>query len=429
MHRNIYLERYATPRTHVLTPPPDDLGLVVVIPSYKEPHLLKILNSLLLCSKPPCTVEVMVVLNYSQLDPVDVKNHTLLQLGELREWMRLNNSDQLIFHALLEKDIPHKIAGPGMARKIGMDEAVRRFEAAENPNGIITGLDADCLVAENYLVEIYNHWQRHPGTHGISIYFEHPLEGDFEDIVYESITAYELHLRYYINAQVFAGFPYAFQTVGSSFAVTSAAYQKQGGMNKRKAGEDFYFLHKIIPLGKYYNLTTTKVYPSPRPSDRVPFGTGRSVLEYLTEQKKALLTYNIEIFKDLKEFFSHWKLFFQSPPGEWEKILPLLPASVVHFLRAHNLLPELVKTYENCASEATFFKGFFRWFNAFQLMKYVHFARDNYYTNQPVGTAAKTLMQWKDIDCAEIISNRELLMLYRETDRDISSQASVLPTA
>ena len=77
---------------------------------------------------------------------------------------------------------------------------------------------------------------------------------------------------------------------------------RQGGMNKRQAGEDFYFLHKIIPLGHFGEINTTRVIPSPRPSDRVPFGTGRAVRDYLATHKFE--TYPLEAFRDLKQFFS-----------------------------------------------------------------------------------------------------------------------------
>ena len=34
-------------------------------------------------------------------------------------------------------------------------------------------------------------------------------------------------------------------------AVRADAYLRQGGMNRRKAGEDFYFLNKFMVLGGY----------------------------------------------------------------------------------------------------------------------------------------------------------------------------------
>ena len=47
----------------------------------------------------------------------------------------------------------------------------------------------------------------------------------------------------------FAGYPWAMYTVGSAFAVTAEAYVKRGGMNRRQAGEDFYFLQNLAHIG------------------------------------------------------------------------------------------------------------------------------------------------------------------------------------
>lgn len=419
MNSNIYLERYAISKTYIEQPPPENLGMAVVIPAYKEPGILSTLLSLLRCEKPACAIEVIVVLNFADSDDSAIKKRTYEQRLELEEWARKNNSDDLTFHVILEENIPYKTAGPGLARKIGMDEAVKRFEAIGNDVGIMASLDADSRVGENYLVEICRHWQNHPQTTGVSIWFEHPTAGDFEKRVYQAIVDYELHLRYYVGAQAFSGFPMAYQTVGSSFAVSSKAYQKQGGMNKRKAGEDFYFLHKIIPLGYYFNLNTTIVRPSPRASDRVPFGTGRSVSEYLSQQKTSLYTYNIEIFKDLRMFLSNYRMFFHLDEAEIRKIIGDLPQPVYHFLVQQNFPLHLGKINKNSAREETFAKGFFRWFNAFQLMKYVHFARDGYHPNQKVGVAARALLELQNIKYAGVEDNLQLLEIYRETDRNL----------
>ena len=62
----------------------------------------------------------------------------------------------------------------GLARKILMDEAVRRFDAAGNPKGIIASLDADVVVDANYLEALSAHFEASDAD-GCSIYFEHPL--------------------------------------------------------------------------------------------------------------------------------------------------------------------------------------------------------------------------------------------------------------
>ena len=71
----------------------------------------------------------------------------------------------------------------------------------------------------------------------------------------------------------YSNLPYSFHTIGSAFALTASAYTRQGGMNRRKAGEDFYFINKLIKGEIFGEINDTKVIPSPRISDRVPFGT------------------------------------------------------------------------------------------------------------------------------------------------------------
>jgi len=141
------------------------------------------------------------------------------------------------------------------------------------------------LSLNRFFAEIEKHFEQHSNTPGCSIYFEHPIAGnEFEANIYEGIINYELHLRYYYQALKYCGLQYAFHTVGSSMVVRSSAYQKQGGMNKRKAGEDFYFIHKIIALGNFSELNSTVVYPSPRISDRVPFGTGKAIGDWIEQE-------------------------------------------------------------------------------------------------------------------------------------------------
>ena len=126
------------------------------------------------------------------------------------------------------------------ARKMGMDEAVSRFAKINQEKGIIVCFDADCTCASNYLIEIEKAFEKY-APKAMSIRFEHPLSGvEYDQRIYDYITDYELHLRVYKNAINFAGLPYGYHTVGSSMAVSVMDYCKQGGMNKRKAGEDFY---------------------------------------------------------------------------------------------------------------------------------------------------------------------------------------------
>jgi len=110
---------------------------------------------------------------------------------------------------------------------------------------MIICFDADCLCDSNYFLAIEEHAEKHPSADGFNIYFEHPCEGtDYPQEIYEGIIQYELHLRYMNQFLRYAGFPFAYHTIGSSFAVRAGTYALQGGMNSRKAGEDFYSLIK-----------------------------------------------------------------------------------------------------------------------------------------------------------------------------------------
>tara|TARA_B110000459_G_scaffold204010_1_gene263379 strand:+ start:4236 stop:5459 length:1224 start_codon:yes stop_codon:yes gene_type:complete len=403
---NYYLNRYSVREELITEIPQSDLGIVVVIPCCNEPDLTASLQSLYACDEPLCTVEVIVVINASERaeEAVLVQNNKSLIAAEAWKKEHLN---KVTFHFIAENELPKKHAGVGLARKIGMDEAVRRFEAVNNYQGIIACFDADAHCETNYLVELENHFKQNPKSPACSIHFEHPITGtDFSEAIYNGITQYELHLRYYKNGLAYANLPYAYHTIGSSMAVRSAVYQKQNGMNKRKAGEDFYFLQKLIPLGNFTELKATKIIPSPRVSDRVPFGTGKAMQGWLDADQKELMSYNPKSFMDLKEFASIVPNLFI---GENK-----IPESIHDFLSTINFEANLTKIRKNSTSEKHFEEVFYKWFNAFKVLKYMHFARDNYFPDVLVFDGANGLLEL--IGVAKLKSNKELLLIFRAID-------------
>ena len=415
MRPDTYFERFSFCDEQIATPPLQDLGLVVVIPCYNEADLTGSLESLWNCERPACAVEVIVVINAPLGCPAQIRTENERTFKEASEWITHHSDPRLTFHILHFPNLPRKHAGVGLARKIGMDEAARRFAAVARPDGIIVGYDADCRCDANYLTAIESHFRERGRCPGCSIYFEHPLEGPLEPKVYEAIAAYELHLRYYIRALRYAGFPHAYQTIGSCMAVRSSAYKKQGGMNKRQAGEDFYFLQKIIPLGEFSDLTATRVIPSPRPSDRVPFGTGKAVADYLGEPKSA--TYPLEAFQDLKTFF---ELVPDLSPKTLSKSTRALSKAMQTFLEKQKFAAALEEIRANTSNEVTFRSRFFKWFNAFIALKFIHFARDDFYGERDVADEAAKLLQVLPggSKALKAASTRELLQVYRALDRN-----------
>lgn len=370
--RNIYLERYALEKIHITAPPHPDLSMVITIPCYHEENLQTALKSLKSCDLPEATaVEVIVVINESEEEEPFVSDFNKTTYQEALDWAEENSSARLSFCIIYEKLKP-KHAGVGLARKVAMDEAVRRFESIGKTDGIILCYDADCTCDTNYLTVVYNYF-KNINCVGASIYYEHPLSGDLDERIYKGIIHYELYLRYYANALRWIGYPFAHQTIGSSMAVRNDIYQKVGGMNRRKAGEDFYFLHKVMPMGKFGEITKTKVIPSPRASDRVPFGTGKAINKFLVEGK--IEAYDLLIFEELQKFIADVHLFYEDHSIQLDKY----PKAVSEYLFTVNAESKILSIINRSDRKETYLKHFYNWFDGLQVLKYVHYARDHHY--------------------------------------------------
>lgn len=407
---NRYLQKYRYQEPKLLSNSDVDVGTIVVIPCFNEVDILKTLNSLNRCKVLQNKVEVIVVINQSESISSEIKKQNRQTHKELIFWKESHDLNFRLF-ILFEENLPRKHAGVGLARKIGMDEAVNRFFLGQNKEGIIVCLDADCTVSENYFIEIENHFNQYPKAPGCSIKFKHPLEGnEFSKQNYEGIINYELFLRYYNLCLKYTGLPYSFHTVGSSMAVKTWAYEKQGGMNKRKAGEDFYFLHKIIALGNFTELNTCCVFPSARTSDRVPFGTGKAINDFLNQKNSEYLTYDFNVFFSVKNLIRELPVVYKSSTYVVkDKVL-------FKFLEKLNFQAKIEEIKANTTNFEAFKKRFFVFFDAFTMLKYVHYARDNFYTNQEIKTQVILLLKEYMSKDISTFSKLELLLILRNLE-------------
>ena len=398
----------------ILQSPPNDLNIIVVIPCFNEPDILTTLKSLCSCTYNH-SVEVIIIINSAISTDLKIINQNNITYIEINNWISNISHSNISFLTFNITDLPDKDAGVGFARKIGMDEAVQRFNKINKPKGIIVSLDADTICEENYFTEIENFYLKTPKANGCNIYFEHSLESEkFTDENYVAITKYELYLRYYYQSLKNIGFPYYYHTVGSCFSVTANAYVMQGGMNKKKAGEDFYFLQKIFSMGNFGEITSTCVYPSERPSDRVPFGTGPTINKFINSEIDDILTYNIEAFNELKELFKIHKNLFKC--DNFNLIINKLPAILVLFLNQINFDKLISEINNNCTTEKVFSKKFFNVFNAFRIIKFLNFAHKNYYQKKDIFTLAKSLLSELNIDTKNITSEKKILIKYRKLE-------------
>jgi len=412
-----YLRKHIVYDTFINSIPLQDLQTIVVIPCFNEPGLIASLQSLWEADLPTKPVEIIVVINSGEKATSNELSQNEKSIAEFNRWIVNHQKPEKQFHLIHVTGLPHKIAGVGMARKIGMDEAVRRFEITENYNGIIVGFDADATCAPNYFCEIENYFDQHPKINCASLYFEHPVDGsEFDANLYQSIIQYELYLRYYIQALRFAKFPFAYHTIGSSFAVRAAAYMSQGGMNRKKAGEDFYFLQKLIPLGKFGEIKTTTVFPSPRPSDRVPFGTGASMQKMIDEKQEVYFTYNFDAFILLKDFLLRIDILFKADSEKYTGFLNHIEPVFKDFLNQNSFFESLVEINNHSPEIKTFYKRFYQWFDAFRVLKFMNFAHENVFQKMPVTESAIKLLRFSGSNNI-LTGAKDLLMVYRRMEK------------
>lgn len=364
-----YLKNLTEPLINISPSP--DLGIVVTIPAFNESETIKSIESLLNCKPAKAAVEVLVNVNFSEKASESSKLFNEKAFEVLSHYAKQVSTAAFRVHVLYFPNQPVKVAGVGWARKQVMDEAFRRLLEVGNEDGLITGYDADSDCKSNYFEALEEFFTQNKKATACSIQFEHPTAGTkYSEAIYKAIALYELHLRYFINAQKWMGTPYAFQTVGSSFAVRAKHYAAVNGMSPKKAGEDFYFLQKLMALGHFHQLNTTTVFPSSRISNRVGFGTGPSVGEI--SQTGTKLTYNFKSFVEIKKMLDQLEALYEERLSINDLQLDELMIQYLEQQKVHQVLINLRrnnKTYEK------FKMAFMQWFGGFQILKMLNVLR------------------------------------------------------
>ena len=85
---NEYLLKHQLHPPRVASDPRSDLGIVVVIPCHDEPDLRTTLGALWACDRPPCAVEVLVVINAGEDAAAAVVERNRRTEAEARAWIR-----------------------------------------------------------------------------------------------------------------------------------------------------------------------------------------------------------------------------------------------------------------------------------------------------------------------------------------------------
>jgi hypothetical protein len=293
-------------------------------------------------------------------------------------------------------EMPEKGGGVGMARKLGLDMALRLFDYNSPAKKLLFNLDADTWVEAHYLSAVRQYFEDEKANAAV-ISYKHRLDED--PALQAAICCYEIFLRYYVLGLRFAGSPYAFHAVGSTMVCTPESYVMVRGMNRREAAEDFYFLDKLAKLGRIAQIQTTTVYPSARPSRRVPFGTGRRMIRFLAGGHDEYLLYDPEVFRILRRW-----LAVMAVSGQQEAKVILAMAASIHpllgsFLELNHFQEVWPRIQRNHRDIDALGRQFHVWFDSFKTMKLVHYLTENGFSQKDMFVVLKDLFGMMNIPC------------------------------
>ena len=164
-------------------------------------------------------------------------------------------------------------------------------------------------------------------------------------------------------------------------------------MNRRLAGEDFYFLQQIHKTSGVVQLTGTIVHPSPRSSHRVPFGTGRAVGDMLAKGEQRLLFYQPIVFSILEEWLT---CVAENPEADAFDLLNYTAriSPVLHdFLEQADFRASWENLKKNNCESAKLMEAFHGWFDAFRTMRLVHVLSDKAYPRCAPDEAVAPLLE------------------------------------
>jgi hypothetical protein len=399
-----YLERHAEPEAKAVLAPglQGSWGHALVVPAYgEETSLFPLLGSV--PSGPKGDVLIAVVLNAREDSPpkIHAANAAVRErlVQELPEFVTLSESPAIRAHRLssgtllvFDRAVPGAFLpegqGVGLARKIGNDAVLELAAAGRVATPWLHNTDADVLLPRDYFEQLSGVDAAGVGS---AIYaWDHRFEED--PVLAEAGRLYEISLRYYVLGLAWAGSPYAYESMGSALAIPAESYAAVRGFPRKNAAEDFYVLDKLAKVGSIVRLDGTRLLLEGRPSDRVPFGTGRALLD-LVGKKNGLERFRLHhplVFAHVAQWLRVLDAVARSG-GSLEAGLAELPSGNPFFragvleealggMGAFEAVREAIAATKDADALR---RRLHTWFDAFRTLKLVHALRDAGFPSMP----------------------------------------------
>ena len=440
-----YLSRHGhdVPEVDTLPAPHAELRASVVIPVYDElDNIGGVVESLEAASETPEVFEVIVVVNNASDASADIVDKNLATMALLQQ-METPFALHVVDRVNPEKAYDPEVAGVGLARREGADLALARLASVgRTADGLMPCLDGDSPVAPGYIDGLIAEFDAHPEMLAGVCRYRHPVPDNPRHA--HAIAAYEAWMRYWEAAMVLTGSPYAFQSIGSCMAITARGYALADGMPTLQALSDFYILEKVVKAGgrgAVRQLEKPVVYPSARPSERVPRGTGPSV-----RMQMETGTTRFEMAEPPGVFFALGSLFeavhegFRRPEAlrnavdSSDAYAPMLANLLEEYLVEINAWENFAKLRDNAPTAAHFERHFHTWFDNLKIVKFANVAKRSrggvwivdavreVYAALGLDEVAEAVPQ-VSAEAVEVADWRELLNVLREAELAVHGSA------
>lgn len=388
-----YLELYAEPESslgqHLFKV--NDFDYTVVLPLCDEleffPRFVEGLK--VSASKARKNILLIVVVNRqvvsgnkvyeSNLELLDLWEKRLKSFFEERKGTRFfSGSEESLTFLFLDRNSKGfeftEKRGVGLARKIGCDLACSFYFYQKVCSNHIFTTDCDVALPNDFFLVK----EKLPEKFLLLSPFKHFIEKDMADFQRKAIRLYEGYMRYYVAGLKGAESPYAFHTVGSLQSFSADAYALVRGFPKKKmAGEDFYFQNKVLKVASCFERDSSPLFLSSRLSERVPFGTGQSVIKIinLLESGETYKVENPKCFVYLSLYLKVAHSYLKEPCDLSSLLGRFCEESsfdFFKFLKQKGYLDEIARCYDKSLKIEVRKKDFNDWFDAFRTLRFIH---------------------------------------------------------
>jgi hypothetical protein len=202
----------------------------------------------------------------------------------IRRWQKKNPH---INSHIAEKSLPAEHSNIGYVRRQLMNEAFSRLQKNKFGGGIIATTDADTQIAENWIAATIEEIKNGADAVGGRILIQ-PYELEKMDAKCHAFhlrdTGYRLmgaEIEAYLDESAHDFLPRHHQHFNGSFAVTTEAFAKAGGVPEVRSLEDVAFYHSLLRIdAKFRHSPYVRVHTSARLEGRTESGLSTQMNEW-----------------------------------------------------------------------------------------------------------------------------------------------------